>query len=70
MIVLSPNQEQYNDLNGYKFNSSILQFTKDYSDRWVVGLEVLDYPNFAAINDKLYELERIEYTPFPPEPEE
>jgi hypothetical protein len=67
MIVLHPNEEQYNSLNGYQFNSSILEFTKDYSDRYVVGLQVLDYPNFAAIHDQLNELERIEYTPFPDE---
>jgi hypothetical protein len=67
MIVLHPNEEQYNALNGYQFNSSILEFTKDYSDRYVVGLQVLDYPNFAAIYDQLNQLERIEYTPFPDE---
>ena len=63
MIVLHPNAEQYNLLNGYKNNSSELQFVKDGSDRWIVGLEVLNDENFTAIYTQLNELERIEYTP-------
>jgi hypothetical protein len=63
MIVLHPNTEQYNALNGYKHNSSELLFVEDGSDRWIVGLEVLDDPNFAEIHDQLELLERIEYTP-------
>ena len=69
MIVLHPNTEQYNALNGYQHNSSELLFVKDGSDRWIVGLQVLTDPNFVEIHDALNELERIEYTPFPPEPE-
>ena len=42
MIVLHPNAEQYNSLNGYVNNISHLQFVKDYTDRWVMGLSVLD----------------------------
>ena len=64
MLVLHPNTEQYNALNGYKNNASELLFVKDCSDRWIVGLEVLDDPNFEAIHDQLNELERIEYTPY------
>jgi hypothetical protein len=64
MIVLHPNLEQYNALNGYKNNASELLFVKDGSDRWIVGLEVLDDPNFSEIHDQLEELERIEYTPY------
>jgi hypothetical protein len=63
IIVLHPNTEQYNALNGYKHNSSELLFVKDGSDRWIVGLEVLNDPNFAEIHDQLEQLERIEYTP-------
>ena len=63
MIVLHPNTEQYNALNGYMHNSSELLFVKDGSDRWIVGLEVLDDPNFAEIHDQLEQLERIEFTP-------
>jgi hypothetical protein len=70
MIVLHPNTEQYNALNGYKYKSSELLFVKDGSDRWIVGLQVLNDPNFAEIHDQLNELERIEYTPFPPEIDE
>lgn len=68
MIVLHPNTEQYTALNGYRHNSSELLFVKDGSNRWIVGLEVLNDPNFAEIHDQLEQLERIEYTPFP-EPE-
>lgn len=63
MIVLHPNTEQYNALNGYTKKSSKLEFVKDGSDRWIVGLEVLDDYNFVEIHDQLNELERIEYTP-------
>jgi hypothetical protein len=70
MIVLHPNTEQYNALNGYKNKSSELLFVKDGSDRWIVGLQVLDDPHFSEIHDQLEELEHIEYTPFPPEPED
>ena len=69
MIVLSPNEEQYNLLNNYRNNNSILLFSKDGANKWVVGLTVLNDHNFAEIHDQLNELERIEYTPFPPEPE-
>jgi hypothetical protein len=71
MIVLHPTNEQYTALNGYQYQSSELLFVKDGSDRWIVGLQVLDDPNFAEIHDQLELLERIEYTsppspPFPP----
>lgn len=62
IIVLHPNTQQYNSLNGYRHNSSELQFVKDGSGRWIVGLEVLDDPNFADIHDQLNQLQRIKYT--------
>jgi hypothetical protein len=65
MIVLYPNETQYNALNGYKNKASELLFVKDGSDRWIVGIEVLNDPNFAEIHEQLDELERIEYTPIP-----
>lgn len=68
MIVLHPNTEQYNALNGYKNKSSELLFVKDGSDRWIVGLQVLDDPNFAAIHDELKQLKQVTYTPIPNEP--
>jgi hypothetical protein len=67
MIVLHPTDEQYTASNGYQYESSELLFVKDGSDRWIVGLQVLDDPNFAEIHDQLEQLERIEYTP-PPSP--
>jgi len=65
MIVLHPNDEQYNALNGYRYKSSEILFVLDGSGRYIGGLEVLDDPNFIEIHDQLNELERIEYTPFP-----
>jgi hypothetical protein len=62
MIVLHPNTEQYNALNGYKYKSSELLFVKDGSERFIVGLEVLKDPNFIKIHRELNDLERIEYT--------
>jgi len=64
IIVLHPNTEQYTALNGYKHNSSELLFVKDGSDKWIVGLQVLNDPNFAEIHNDLEQLEQIEYTPF------
>lgn len=64
MLVLHPNTEQYNTLNGYKKNASELQFVKDGRGRWIVGLEVLDDPNFSEIKQQLEQLEKIEYTPY------
>jgi hypothetical protein len=63
MIVLNPNNEQYNTLNGYTKNSSKLEFVKDGSDRFIVGLEVLNDSNFSEILEQLKELQEIEYTP-------
>jgi hypothetical protein len=65
IIVLHPNAEQYNALNGYQHNSSELLFVKDGSDRWIVGLEVLNDTNFEAIHEQLNQLEQIQYTPTP-----
>jgi hypothetical protein len=65
IIVLHPNADEYTALNGYMHNSSELLFVKDGSDRWIVGTEVLNDPNFIEIHNQLKELERIEYTPFP-----
>ena len=64
MIVLHPNSEQYTKLNEYKNNTSELLFVKDGSDRWIVGLEVLNDPNFEEIKLQLEQLEKVEYTPF------
>jgi hypothetical protein len=64
MLVLHPNDQQYIDLNGFTNEASELLFVKDGSDRWIVGLEVLDDVFFLAIHDQLDALERIEYTPF------
>jgi hypothetical protein len=63
MIVLHPNEEQYKALNGYTNGVHKLIFAIDGSGRFIVGLEVLNDPNFSEIREQLDELERIEYTP-------
>jgi len=63
MIVLHPNESQYTALNGYKNNASELLFVKDGSGRFIVGIEVLNDPNFSEIREQLLELEQITYTP-------
>lgn len=63
MIVLHANNEQYAQLNGYRKNESILIFAIDGSGKFIVGLEVLNDPNFADIHEQLDALERVEYTP-------
>jgi hypothetical protein len=65
MKVLNPTQAQYDKWNGYKANTSEILFVKDGADKWVVGLEVLDDPNFADIRSKLNIIARIDYTPLP-----
>lgn len=67
IIVLHPNEAQYNALNMYKNLSSQIIFFKDYSDRYVLGMSVFQDENLEPIHDQLNELERIEFTPFPPE---
>jgi len=65
MKVLHPNTEQYNSLNGHQHNSSELIFVKDGNDKWIVGLEVLEDPNFSDIYNQLNQLERIDFIPVP-----
>jgi hypothetical protein len=63
MIVLHANNEQHTQLNGYQKNESILLFAVDGSGKYIVGLEVLNDPNFSEIHEQLDALERVEYTP-------
>jgi len=63
MIVLHPNTEQFNALNGYKHKTSELLFVIDGSGKYIVGVEVLTDENFAQIHNQLDKLERIQYTP-------
>lgn len=63
MIVLHANNEQHAQLNGYRKNESILLFAIDGSGKFIVGLEVLNDPNFAEIHEQLDALERVEYVP-------
>lgn len=63
MIVLHANNEQHARLNGYRKNESILIFAIDGSGKFIVGLEVLNDPNFSDIHEQLDALDRVEYTP-------
>jgi hypothetical protein len=63
MIVLHPNEEQYKALNGYTNGVHKLIFAIDGSGKYIVGLEVLNDPNFSEIREQLLELEKITYTP-------
>lgn len=63
MIVLKANTEQYNALNGYKKGNSILNFAKDGSENWIVGLSVLTDAAFLEIRNDLKSLERIDFAP-------
>ena len=63
MIVLHPNESQYEALNGYTNGVHKLIFAIDGSGRFIVGLEVLNDPNFSEIREQLLELEQITYTP-------
>jgi hypothetical protein len=64
MQVLHPNEEQFNKLNNFKTNSSKLEFVKDNSGKWIVGIEILNDAKFVEIHQQLLELEQIDYTPF------
>lgn len=68
MIVLTPTQQQAEKLDGFKHKSSVLQFVEDGSGKLIVGKEVLNDLNFAAIHDELKQLKQVTYTPIPNEP--
>lgn len=63
MIILKATQEQYVKLNGYENNNSKINFIKDADDNWVIGKNVLEDPDFAAIKEDLLLLEEIEFKP-------
>jgi hypothetical protein len=59
--VLIANEEQYERLNGYENNNNHLIFTKDRDNRWVVGVDNIDNPEFIDIMEDLKELVIGEY---------
>jgi hypothetical protein len=67
MEVLKANDNQYEALNGYSNGFCKLQFIQDKHDNWIVGLGVLNDPNFTEIHDQLNQLERIPFEPKEPE---
>lgn len=65
MIVLFATEQQFQDLNGFTHGVSQLEFSKDGQDRWIVGKEVIDNPDFEAIKPQLLALAEGEYVPVP-----
>jgi hypothetical protein len=63
MKVLTPTNQEYISLNGYKKERSELLFVKDGNNNFIVGLEVLNDINFLEIYDQLEQLQQIEYVP-------
>lgn len=63
MKVLKANTEQYNALNGYRNGNSVLKFTQDANDNWIVGKSVLRDDAFLAIRPQLEQLEEIDFNP-------
>jgi len=62
-IVLLATQEIFDRLNGYANGNSLLEFTQDANDNWVVGEEVLNDVAFADIHQDLSTLDKINYVP-------
>jgi hypothetical protein len=63
MIVLTPSTEQLNRLNGFTNKTSKLEFVPDGSGKFIVGIEVLNDPNFEPIKEDLKQLKQVTYTP-------
>lgn len=63
MNVLLATQEQFEALNGFTQDVSILEFTKDGLDRWIVGKDVIHNGNFLTIREQLLQLEEVEFVP-------
>ena len=61
--VLLATQDIFDKLNGYKNGNSLLEFTQDANDNWVVGEEVLNDVAFAEIHQDLSTLDKITYVP-------
>ena len=62
MEVLKVTEEQKDRLEGIHLNG-YLQFIQDADDNWIVGVGVIDNPNFYEIREELNSLERIEHNP-------
>lgn len=63
MKVLKANKQQKIALEGVYKNGSELRFSLDGSGNNIVGLEVLNDPDFTEIWDSLNNLSQIEYIP-------
>ena len=63
MKVLKANQQQFETLNSYRNRNSVLQFTTDANDNYIVGKSVLTDSAFQAIREQLEQLEEIKFEP-------
>ena len=61
MDVLKATEQQYESLNGYRKESSVLGFIKDNNNNWGVNTAVLYDPAFIEIESQLRELEIIQF---------
>ena len=61
--VLRANETQYNELNGWEYKNSILEFEIDGNGDWITSVKVRQNGAFLDIRDKLMELEEIDYVP-------
>ena len=62
-IVLLATQDIFDRLNLYKNGNSLLEFTQDANDNWVVGEEILNDVAFSEIHQDLSTLDKINYVP-------
>jgi hypothetical protein len=65
--VLKATDFQKAALEGNYPNNTGLRFTKDANNNWIVGLNVIEAPEFAEIKTQLQALEQIDYNPIPAE---
>jgi hypothetical protein len=61
MIVLKATKKQYNKLDGFQFENSVLRFEQNENNDYIVSYAVLEDYNFLEIREKLLELKQIEY---------
>jgi hypothetical protein len=61
MIVLKATKKQYNKLNGFQFENSVLRFEQNENNDYIVSYAVLEDDNFLEIRQQLLELKQIEF---------
>lgn len=61
MKVIKATNAQVKTLNGIYKNGSVLQFALDGAGNNIVGLAILDNPDFEDIHEELAALPQIDY---------